>query len=178
MLSTEELEFDLNGAIILEDGVSTIGAAGSYAGTNMTFCDINSPGNDFDNISANSMSINMYTIECTMALASCGCELLCVQPDSPVVSVTDNTCSPVADGFFNVDVDCALGSTIEYSIDGGVTWTLTIPNYNTTSPVTTIARCVDDVDNTCISISSNPAVSSPLTCCQVPDCFGINIIKN
>lgn len=56
----------INGVLIVENGVSTIGAAGSYRGTNMKFCDRNTTGGNFDSISANSVSVNMYTVDCTV----------------------------------------------------------------------------------------------------------------
>ncbi len=55
-----------NGVLIVESGVSTIGAAGSYRGTNMKFCDRNTAGGNFDAISANSVALNNYTIDCTV----------------------------------------------------------------------------------------------------------------
>ncbi|MEL7021578.1 MAG: hypothetical protein AAGK47_08220, partial [Bacteroidota bacterium] len=58
------------GHITVVNGVSTIHGSGSYAGTDLTFCDEDTAGNDFDNIFSSNSS-NMYTIDCSIESA-CG----------------------------------------------------------------------------------------------------------
>ncbi len=87
----------------------------------------------------------------------------CVQPAAPVLAVTDNVCNPLTDGMFTVVTDCPAETTLEYSIDNGLNWTLTMPTYpNTGNEV--IARCVDSSLDGCISENSAPVVSNEVTC--------------
>lgn len=72
-LNIEALVSGMDGSILVDNGISTIGAAGAVAGTNFSVCDQDTTGNDFDNISANSMSINMYNVDCSIAATACSC---------------------------------------------------------------------------------------------------------
>ena len=85
-------------------------------------------------------------------------------PSAPSISVTDNDCSTLTSGLFNVVSDCGLGSTIEWSINNGSTWSSTIPNYDPVNPVTVLARCIDEITG-CASLSSS-VTSSPTICCE------------
>ncbi len=101
-----------------------------------------------------------------------------IQFNPPQISITDNTCDPNVSGSINVDVPCANGSTIEFSTDGGLTWSTTQPVYDTTSsfedmvmPVTVRARCVNNNNNTCISEETADVTSIPEQCCPVQNCI-------
>ena len=87
----------------------------------------------------------------------------CVQPAAPVLAVTDNVCNPLTDGMFTVVTDCPAGTTLEYSIDNGLNWTLTRPTYPNTGNAI-IARCVDSSLNGCISENSAPVTSNAMAC--------------
>jgi PKD repeat protein len=58
----------------------------------------------------------------------------------PIVTVTENTCDPVADGFYDI-APCPDGFMIEFSIDGGTTFDSTVPTY----PTPFIVRCVEEI---------------------------------
>ncbi len=93
-------------------------------------------------------------------------EECCINPTAPAISVTDNTCNPVANGSFNIDTPCETGSTLEWSTDGGATWSTTMPTWS--DGVSVIARCVDDGDATCFSTNSNE-VTATLQACTTYD---------
>ncbi len=101
-----------------------------------------------------------------------------VQSDAPEITVTENICNPNTPGAFSVTTACGTGSTIEWSTDNGTTWSTTTPTYTNANAQTVIARCVDNVDNTCLSAESAAVTSSPNDCCPVPNCFGIGIQQN
>lgn len=101
----------------------------------------------------------------------------CTPPSAPVLSVTNNTCSPVAAGSINVVTACGAGSTIEYSTNNGGSWSTTVPTYGT-SPITVIARCVLNSDATCVSASSAPVTTAPVTCCVAPSAPVLSVTNN
>jgi len=104
---------------------------------------------------------------------------VCVQSVSPPeIAVTDNDCDVFTPGSFNLTTPCETGNTLEWSIDGGITWSATAPTYNNTVPITALARCVDNTDNTCASAVSSAVTSTPTDCCPEPACFGISIQQN
>jgi len=106
-----------NGSIILNNGVSTIATGGYYAGTNSTFCDVNTPGNNFDNISGNSIPLNTYTVDCTNSSTACGC-------GGPFVYCSATFTSPACQNS-NIEL-------MESGIDG-VAWSWSGPNGFTSS---------------------------------------------
>jgi len=71
----------------------------------------------------------------------------CPDIDAPIINVIDNTCSPIADGSYNPGT-CATG-VLEYSIDNGATWNMTLPAY----PMSFIARCL--VAETCMMVEAD-----------------------
>jgi len=100
---------------------------------------------------------------------------------APAISIVDNTCTPEAPGSISIDTPCGAGSSIQYSADGGVTWSSTAPAY-TENSITVRARCADDANNECFSSATTDVVSAPQNCCPVENCinqFGeFTIIKN
>ncbi len=104
-------------------------------------------------------------------------ECACLVPASPEIAVTNNVCAPETPGIFSVTTACDTGSTLEWSTDNGTTWSTTAPVYDA-NVITAIARCVNDIDDTCISIESMPVTSAPNNCCPDPNCFGIGIQQN
>ncbi len=93
--------------------------------------------------------------------------LKCSTPITPALSVTNNTCSPNIAGGFSITTPCGAGTHIEYSLDGGTTWTGTPPFYNTT-PLNVVARCVNDSDPTCFGANSVSVSTSPTICPPLP----------
>ncbi len=107
------------------------------------------------------------------------CTPACTTPTAPVVSVTDNICDPETAGIWNVDTPCGTGSTLEWSTDGGTTWSTDAPVYGG-SAIDVWARCTDDVDVACVSVIVGPITSAPAACPQCPPtiCLPASIIKN
>ncbi len=102
---------------------------------------------------------------------------ICIQAATPPeITVADNDCAAGTLGSFLVITPCGAGSTLEWSTDNGTTWTTTAPAYG--NAITAIARCVNDIDDTCLSTESAAATSSPDNCCPTPNCFGISVQQN
>ncbi len=89
-----------------------------------------------------------------------GFRLPCTPPTQPVIGVTNTAC-PTGTGSFDILTPCAAGSTIEWSVDGGTTWSSTAPTY--AAGVTALARCKSDTDVTCVSVNSNSVTTAPTT---------------
>ena len=85
-------------------------------------------------------------------------------PSTPVIAVTDNDCSTLSDGQFTIVTDCGAGSTLEWSTDNGNSWSTNIPSYDPISPVTVLARCVNNTTQ-CLS-PTDTAISAPTICCE------------
>lgn len=58
---------------------------------------------------------------------------------------------------------CPPGSTIEYSINGGMTWSGTLPTYMQTTSITVLTRCVCTSDMTMVS-PTNMVTTTPGAC--------------
>lgn len=98
----------------------------------------------------------------------------------PVISFLDNTCNPDVAGSVSINTPCEDGSVIEFSVDGGASWSTTVPTYDFVLPVTMRARCVSE---TCgASPESADVTSAPQECCPPVNCVedygGIAVIKN
>ena len=155
-----------NGALLVEGGNSQISCGGGYRGTNMTFYDANTPGNDFDSKCINVPSDAVYTVS-NPPNTCCGVSpVTCTTPSAPTLSVTDNIC-PATTGSINVTTACGAGTRIEYSTDNGSTWSATAPTYGS-SPITVVARCVTNSDATCFSPNSAAVTTAPVTCPPPP----------
>ena len=108
------------------------------------------------------LTVSFYDITGTIIYNTCNFTFGCVTPPTPpVLSVTNNTCSPAVSGSFNVTTPCRASAHIEYSTDAGTTWTTTVPAY--ANSVSVVSRCVDNADATCKSINSNSVVASAAT---------------
>ncbi|HRI27381.1 MAG TPA: HYR domain-containing protein, partial [Chitinophagales bacterium] len=62
---------------------------------------------------------------------------------------------------------CPAGSTLQYSTNGGSSWTTTLPTYNQTTPITVLTRCMCNTDNLVVSptnsVTTVPGVCTPVT---------------
>jgi len=58
---------------------------------------------------------------------------------------------------------CPIGSTLQYSTNGGGNWSTTLPTYNQTAAVTVLTRCNCNVD-TNISSPTSSVTTAPGTC--------------
>lgn len=65
---------------------------------------------------------------------------------------------------------CPAGSIIEYSTNGGVTWTNTVPVYDENNSITIVTRCRCGSDASIFSPSSDPVTTDPQSCPPVCDC--------
>ena len=92
----------------------------------------------------------------TLTVSACSFSADCVPPIAPELSVTQNDC-PALLGSFSIVTDCGVGSHIEYSTDGGINWSTLLPAW--ADGVSVIARCVDDLDATCVSSNSAAVVA-------------------
>ena len=103
--------------------------------------------------------------------------ICCMQPAAPLIDVVDNTCDPDVAGSFIVVTDCPAGSDLEFSTDGGLTFSPTMPTYPSLGN-TIVARCVDTAMGDCISENSNAVTATPVQCCEEPDAPVIGVIDN
>lgn len=108
---------------------------------------------------------------------------LCISEGSstpPAISFVDNACNPNVAGSVSIDTPCGNGSVIEFSVDGGTSWSTTEPVYDPVSPITVRARC--NSANCGISTETADVTSAPQECCPPMNCVddfgGITIIKN
>lgn len=115
-----------------------------------------------------------YTITYNICYSDCSIPT-CEAPASPVLAVTNNIC-PSIEGSFSIVTPCNDTSTIEYSIDGGNNWSSTLPTWMDGRSV--IARCVDNIDDTCVSSNSVAVVAVLDDCCPQPNCGTITIQQN
>lgn len=86
---------------------------------------------------------------------------------APAVNVEDSMCSgetPTGGSFTAPNMDCPLGSTIEYSSDEGATWVDTIIDYDQNNAITVWSRCVCDYDEETAVSDTSMVTSSPALC--------------
>ncbi|MCO6464895.1 MAG: lamin tail domain-containing protein, partial [Saprospiraceae bacterium] len=99
-------------------------------------------------------------------ISECDCPGLTVAPEN--VTITNSSCTDcVVDGGVIIApvAPCPGGSDLEYSTDGGVTWTTDLPVYNQEGPAQTIiTRCVCEKDPTMVSPSSAAVTTVPGEC--------------
>ncbi len=63
--------------------------------------------------------------------------------------------------------NCPSGSTLKYSINGGSTWSINLPTYNQSTPITVLTTCECDINSS--NTSSNTSITTnPNTTC--PTC--------
>jgi len=98
----------------------------------------------------------------------------------PNVTISNSTCASgctVSGGSISAPTStpCPAGSHIEYSTDGGTTWSATLPVYNPTGPAQTIStRCSCDTDATIVSAASAPVTTVPAVCAAVTPLITVN----
>lgn len=118
-LEIQKLTTGTNGHISVINGFSETTISGSYAGTNLTFCDSNGPGNHFDLIGG--PGPNLYTINCTK-ISCCPC-LNCDFGDLPDTGIgtSTNNFESLQDHFgpsHIVNSQLTIGATIDIELDG------------------------------------------------------------
>ncbi|MBX2927129.1 MAG: T9SS type A sorting domain-containing protein [Saprospiraceae bacterium] len=91
----------------------------------------------------------------------------CVTPNAPTgtLAITNSTCTDctVGGGSIAIGTVSGTGGTIEYSTDGGTTWSSTLPSYNQTGPAQTIIASVLGADG-CRSGSMQVGQTIPGQC--------------
>lgn len=88
---------------------------------------------------------------------------------APMVQVVESTCgadgqTPTGGTIAPPATPCPAGSSIQYSLDEGQTWTNTLPQYDQNNSIFVDTRCLCDTDN---NIASNVVVfvtTNPLVC--------------
>lgn len=125
-----EWDFDGDGTIDQTTTSPTVTNTYSTEGTFTVTVSVSDP----NSICPNSMPA---TAEITLTVEACVCMI-----DPPTVLVTENTCDPEADGFYEIG-DCGPNASLEFSIDQGVTWSTIMPTY----PVEFLVRCTEEVCN-------------------------------
>jgi len=93
------------------------------------------------------------------------------------IGVTESTCiefegTPSGGELTAPTTACPEESSLRYSIDGGVTWTETLPTYDQTTAITIDTRCECDQDATVVSPTSS-VTTVPGECPECPDLSGI-----
>ncbi len=106
--------------------------------------------------------------------ATDACPVLTTAPGEVVI--TNSTCNPgcVTSGgnIAPPTIACPAGSSLQYSTDGGLTWSATIPTYNQTGPAQTIqTRCACDADPSVTSPTSVGVTTAP-NACPIPTLTG------
>ncbi len=88
------------------------------------------------------------------------CDATLSSTTAPVVRVTNSTCT-VAGGTPSGGVlsapstPCPTGSSIQYSVNNGITWSSSLPSYSQNTTITIATRCLCDIDNSVVSMVSN-----------------------
>jgi hypothetical protein len=103
------------------------------------------------------------TITCTPV-----CPILTAAAPAAVVT-TESTCAlcSLSGGVIDAPAtSCPVGSTLQYSTDGGTSWSTTLPTYNQTTAITVLTRCNCDVD-TNVSSPTSSVTTAPGTCTPV-----------
>ncbi|MBK8054129.1 MAG: hypothetical protein IPK35_12875 [Saprospiraceae bacterium] len=113
------------------------------------------------------------------------CPVSCVCPDFTNiipnnVTITNSVCSfplcNVAGGFIQAAVNnCPTGSTMQYSVDNGTSWSQTLPVYHQSGPPQNIiTRCNCNSNSATSSVPSSAQITSPgpcpNTCACNPNC--------
>ena len=92
---------------------------------------------------------------------------VCTTPAAPTgtLAITNSTCSccAVCGGSIAFGTVSGSGGTLEYSTDGGTTWSSSIPTYNQTGPAQTIIASVL-ASNGCRSATTAVGTTVPGTC--------------
>jgi len=109
------------------------------------------------------------------------CPVFCVCPEFPDapdnVLIQDSDCLDCVfqEGvIFAPSAPCPQGSTLQYTVDNGVTWTTTLPIYDQDNVITISTRCACDADPAVVSEVSSPVSTNPQVCppsCDPIICF-------
>lgn len=83
----------------------------------------------------------------------------------PSIEIINNDCFAGTDGSINICTTCESGSSLEWSTNG-LTWSSTVPTYDSENVIIVYARCTDDNDASC---SSDPVVESTCPMCLYDD---------
>ncbi len=118
-------------------------------------------------LTATSFTGGPITIEYTVSCEAVTCDpcpacdpLVSTTTAPPAVVASESTCEADGMTLSGGVIDppataCPTGSTLEYSIDAGTTWSTTLPTYDQTTAVTVDTRCVCDSDATDISATAS-----------------------
>ena len=141
-----------NGRIIVTNGTSTIGSAGTYNGTNMRFCDRNTASgaggraNGFDVVNANNPATTVvYTVDCSPNPCT-ACDI--------DITATPGTCAP-ATNLYTISGTISLTNAVAgvaIITDGANTTTLSVPA-NATSVAYSLAGLLSNGASHTVTVS-------------------------
>lgn len=133
-----------------------------------------------ENMVIDNVTLICYTEAEVMACGNAGVTSACPEPmcpdmtgvtaDALAVTVTNSTCAigedtPSGGSIAAPDPSpCPDGTTLQYSVDGGTTWSNMIPTYDQSTAQTIETRCNCDIDATMSSTATGSVLTVPGTC--------------
>lgn len=124
------------------------------------------------------------------------CAALCdpaIAAATPMVTIdSESTCAMAGGTLMGGAISaatCPTGSTVEYSTDGGGSWSATLPTYDQNNSISVMARCVCDADMTMIgtgmAVTTTPGTCPPpaevcnaCDCTAAPNSYTINTVAD
>lgn len=76
-------------------------------------------------------------------------------------SIVNEDCTVVGGIFYEPENACPEGSFLQYSVNGGITWSNNLPMYKFDKPMTIITRCSCEADSFVVSPTSSPVTTNP-----------------
>ena len=138
-----------------------------------TLTGLTADGNSVDVTAFMSVSTGCTTTSTGLFTAPVSCA--CSAPTGmPMIteSACAAGCAPAGGSIAIGNLACATG-TLNYSTDGGTTWSATIPTYNQTTAINVMVSC--DCDN---SLTAGPFATNPGTCTNPADPTGSLMITD
>ncbi len=100
---------------------------------------------------------------------------------APAVTVVNSSCGEAcslnAGSITAPTAACPAGSTLQYSINGGSSWTTSLPSYNQSGPAQTIMTRCNCIVDTGISSPTSSVTTAPAGC-ALPSAPSISITNN
>ncbi len=111
-----------------------------------------------------------FNVDCMCAMCPTG---LAMDTAPPVVIDSESTCEmdgmTLSGGIISAPAtSCPIGSTLEYSMDNGMTWSTMLPAYDQTTSITVLTRCVCDIDMSVVSMT-DMVTTTPGMCAMCTD---------
>ncbi len=153
-------EYSIDGGTTWSTTVPTYDQTNAITVTVRCLCD--------EDMMTASPTAEVTTVPGMCAVCTIAADLM-TAPAAPVV--VESTCQAdgvTVDGGSIAAITCPADATAEYSIDGGTTWSTTVPTYDQTNPITVTVRCLCDEDMMTASptaeVTTIPGMCTPMTC--------------